>query len=154
MVVAAAGGIGGVIGAVTGSVADWFGVQVTSLEAYQKQLSSMLQDVETQLTKVNTTDGSGSFGDFTEATALYNSYEATKQSIITQFQEISQLIDAMVTAIGKNANNYSEAESQIESQFNTILASYGDSPLPTSTTTPVPTPKSTSSSSSTLMGNM
>jgi len=153
MVVAAAGGIGGVIGAVTGSVADWFGVQVTSLEAYQKQLSSMLQDVETQLTKVNTTDGSGSFGDFTEATALYNSYEATKQSIITQFQEISQLIDAMVTAIGKNANNYSEAESQIESQFNTILSSYGSAPLPT-TATPVATPNSTSSSSSTLMGNM
>jgi hypothetical protein len=154
MVVAAAGGIGGIFGTVDGALAAWFGVQVTSLEAYQKQLSSMLQDVEAQLTKVNTTDGLGSFGDFSEATALYNSYEATKQSIITQFQEISQLIDAMVTAIGKNANNYSEAESQIESQFNTILASYGSAPLPTPTVTPVATPNSTSSSSSTLMGNM
>ena len=154
MVVVAAGGIGGIAGAVTGAVADWFGVQVTSLVAYQKQLSSLLQDVETQLTKVNTTDGSGSFGNFSEATAFHASYEATKLNIITQFQEVSQLIDAMVTAIGKNANNYSEAESQIESQFNTILSSYGSAPLPAPAATPVVTPNSGSSSPSTLMENM
>ena len=150
MVVVAAGGIGG------GDVAAWFGVQVTSLEAYQKQLSSLLQDVETQLTKVNTTDSSGTFGDFTEATALYTSYEATKQNIITQFQEISQLIDAMVTALGANASNYNEAESQIQSQFNTILSSYGQAPLPAPTPASTPTSASSSSSSSTstLMGNM
>lgn len=154
-----AGAIGAAVAGVSAAAAAWFGVQVTSLEAYQKQLSTMLQDVETQLTKVNTTDGSSSFGNFSEATALYNSYQSTKQDLISQFQEVSQLIDAMVTALGKNASNYTEAETQIQSQFNSILSSYGDSPIPTTTTAPVSTASSTSSTSSgsnssTLMGNM
>lgn len=134
------------------AMGQWFSVQVTSLEAYQKQLSTMLQDTETQLTKVNTTDGSGSFGTFSEATTLYASYEATKQDIIAQFQEVSQLIDAMVTSLGTNASNYTAAEAQIQSQFNQILTSYGDTTTTTSTT--VATPNSSGSTSSTAMGNM
>jgi hypothetical protein len=122
----------------------------------------MLQDTETQLTKVNTTDGSGSFGTFSEATTLYASYEATKQDIIAQFQEVSQLIDAMVTSLGTNASNYTAAEAQIQSQFNQILTSYGDTTTTsTGASTTVDTPNSSggtvsssTSSSSTAMGNM
>lgn len=135
------------------AMGQWFSVQVTSLEAYQKQLSTMLQDTETQLTKVNTTDGSGSFGTFSEATTLYASYEATKQDIIAQFQEVSQLIDAMVTSLGTNASNYTAAEAQIQSQFNQILTSYGDTTTtPTSASTTVDSPAP--STSNTVMGNM
>jgi len=165
MVLVAVGGGGDDI-PLTGAETAWFTVQVTSLEAYQTQLSTMLQDTEAQLTKVNTTDGSSSFGGFSEATTLYNSYESTKAETIAQFQEVSQLIDAMVTALGKNASNYSEAEAQIQTQFNSILTQYGDTPLPTptSSSTQVDTPDSTSSGTSTstssssatntLMGNM
>lgn len=112
-----------------GGSASMYSVQIESLQAYQKQLASILQDLQNgQRSKLDHAGtGASVFGKFPEAVAFSTAFENVRQELIGSFGEITQLVEAMIRALGSSANNYQAVEEQIAQQFNAISSQYGSS---------------------------
>jgi hypothetical protein len=75
------------------------------------------------------------------------------QTLMTNFEEITQLVNTMTTVLGTAGKNYAETEQQLTDQFNQIALQYqtqsgGFSPNPVTPGTATPDSSSTSSSTS------
>jgi len=119
-----------------GGGGSMYAVQIESLETFQQKLTSILQSLEQENTVMSMNDASSVFGDFAEAQDFSTSYEQTKQDLINSFNEVTQLVNTMISVVGANADKYKQTEADIASKFNAILQQYGDpSSTFTSTTT-------------------
>jgi hypothetical protein len=128
-----------------------YAVQIESLEQFQQKLTVILQSLEQESSAMTMSDGSGTFGNFPEATDFSSAYEQAKQDLIDSFNEVTQLVNTMINVVGANANKYKQTEQDITAKFNAILQQYGDTPTtttPTTVTTPNTPGTSTSSSTS------
>lgn len=131
MVIAAAGG--------GGTTSGMYAVQIESLEVFQKKLTGILADLDNQNAKLTTAHSASDFspadfGSFPEAAEFSSSYATTRSRLIESFQEVSQLVNTMISVVGKNASAYQETEADIVTKFNSVLSRYGDSPVPVNTT--------------------
>jgi hypothetical protein len=115
-----------------------YAVQIESLEEFQKKLTAILLDLEANNNVMCLGDGAGTYGNFPEAQSFAAAYEQTKQDLITTFEEVTQLVNTMISVAGANAAKYKQTEADITAQFNAILQQYGDAP--TTGTTSVPGP--------------
>lgn len=123
-----------------GGAMSMYTVQIESLQTYQKQLTTILQDLQNgQQSKLdNAGTGASVFGSFPEAASFSNAFENVRQQLIDSFGEITQLVEAMITALGTSASNYQAVEEQIADQFKAISSQYGYpvSAVPTSSSSP------------------
>jgi uncharacterized protein YyaL (SSP411 family) len=76
------------------------------------------------------------------------------QSLMTNFEEITQLVNTMTTVLGAAGKNYAETEQQLTDQFNQIVAQYdgksgGFSTEPMTTTSAQGTTTTTDTATST-----
>ncbi len=63
-------------------------------------------------------------GTFPEAVSLNDTYNSVMQALITNFKDITELVNTMATVLGKSASGYSETEAQLTAQFNKIVTQY------------------------------
>jgi hypothetical protein len=112
-----------------------YAVQIESLEVFQQKLTTILQSLEQDNTVMRMSDGTGIFGSFPEAQTFSSGYEQTKQDLINSFNEVTQLVNTMISVVGANADKYKQTEQDITSKFNSILQQYGDAPTTTTSTT-------------------
>ena len=124
----------------TGAASSFYLQEITALQAYQKEILQTLDDLTTAnqslttnevLTALDTATGAlgmgganNGLGTFDEATQLSNTYNGVMQTMITNFKEISDLVNAMAASLGKSAQNYQETEQQITDSFNKIVSKY------------------------------
>jgi hypothetical protein len=113
-----------------GGGGEMYAVQIESLETFQQKLTSILQSLEQDNTVMSMNDASSVFGDFAEAQEFSMSYEQTKQDLINSFNEVTQLVNTMISVVGSNANKYKQTEQDVTAKFNAILQQYGDAPTP------------------------
>jgi len=137
-----------------GDGSSMYAVQIESLEVFQQKLTGILQSLEQDNKVMKMSDGTGIFGDFPEAQTFSSAYEQTKQDLINSFNEVTQLVNTMISVVGANADKYKQTEQDIASKFNAILQQYGDGPVtPTiSTTTTGTGTGTTTGSTSTTTG--
>jgi hypothetical protein len=117
MIVASGGGVG-----------SMYAVQIESLEQFQQKLTSILQSLEADNTVMSMSDQSSTFGSFPEAQGFSTAYAQTKQDLINTFNEVTQLVNTMISVAGANASKYKQTEQDIAAKFNAILQKYGDTP--------------------------
>jgi hypothetical protein len=136
-----------------GGGSSMYAVQIESLEEFQQKLTGILQSLEQENSVMSMSDGSSSFGSFPEAQAFSSAYEQTKQELISSFNEVTQLVNTMISVVGSNASKYKQTEQDITDKFNSILQQYGDGSTTTGTgTTYVPPATSTTTSTTTTTG--
>lgn len=117
----------------------FYAVQIESLEQFQQKLTGILQGLEADGSVMGLSDTSGTFGEFPEAQSFSSVYEQTKQDLVNSFNEVTQLVNTMISVVGSNAAKYKQTEQDITSKFNAILQQYGDTPAaPVSGTTYYP----------------
>jgi len=107
----------------------FYAVQIESLEQFQQKLTGILQSLEADSSVMSLSDASGTFGDFPEAQSFSSVYEQTKQDLINSFNEVTQLVNTMISVVGTNAAKYKQTEQDITSKFNAILQQFGDTPV-------------------------
>ncbi|MGH6655636.1 MAG: hypothetical protein ACRDVE_10575 [Actinocrinis sp.] len=107
-----------------------YAVQIESLEDFQKKLTAILDSLEQDQSVMTMSDGTSTFGDFPEAQEFSTTYEQTKQDLVNAFNEVTQLVNTMISVVGTNAAKYQQTEQDITAKFNSILQQYGDAPLP------------------------
>jgi hypothetical protein len=111
----------------TGGASSMYSVQIESLQTYQRQLTTILNDLQngqqSRLDHAGT--GKSVFGSFPEAVSFSTAFETVRQELINSFGEITGLVEAMIKALGSSASNYQAAEEQIAQQFNAISSQYG-----------------------------
>jgi hypothetical protein len=112
-----------------------YAVQIESLEVFQQKLTSILQSLEQENKVMGMNDAGSTFGNFPEAQTFSAAYAQTKQDLINSFNEVTQLVNTMISVVGANAAKYKQTEQDITSKFNAILQQYGDAPTTTTTTT-------------------
>ena len=117
----------------SGSAGTAYRAEITALQNYQKEILNTLDAMVvgnaamTAVGAVSAVTGSGQnngLGAFPEAASLSNTYDSVMQSMIHNFQEITDLVTAMANVLGKSAQNYSDTEQQLTDQFNQIVAKY------------------------------
>jgi len=123
-----------------------YAVQIESLEEFQQKLTTILQDLEANNNVMSLGDGASTYGNFPEAQTFATAYEQTKQDLINTFNEVTQLVNTMISVAGANAAKYKQTEQDITAKFNSILQQYGDTPTTTSTSGPTYQPDSTTTS--------
>lgn len=126
MLVADGGGGGGAM----------YAVQIESLEEFQQKLTGILQDLEANNNVMSLGDGASTYGNFPEAQSFAGAYEQTKQDLINTFNEVTQLVNTMISVAGANASKYKQTEQDITTKFNSILQQYGDAPIPSNPSGP------------------
>ena len=139
MLVADGGGGGGAM----------YAVQIESLEEFQQKLTTILQDLEANNNVMSLGDGASTYGSFPEATSFATAYEQTKQDLINAFNEVTQLVNTMISVAGANASKYKQTEQDITTKFNSILQQYGDAPATSSTPGPTYQPNTTTTTTTT-----
>jgi hypothetical protein len=147
----------------SGTAGAAYRAEIEALQNYQKEILNTLDGLtvgSTALTAVNAVAamfGSGAnngLGTFPEAVSLNDTYNSVMQSMITNFKEITDLVNAMANVLGKSASSYSDTEAQLTAQFNKIVTQYETqsgsfTPTGTSTTTGTTTQTGTGGTSST-----
>jgi len=117
----------------SGSAGTAYRAEISALQNYQKEILNTLDAMVvgnaamTAVGAVASATGSGQnngLGTFPEAVSLSNTYNTVMQSMIHNFQEITDLVTAMANVLGKSAQNYSDTEQQLTDQFNQIVAKY------------------------------
>ena len=103
--------------------------EISALQTYQNKMLAIMDGMVAQgavygITVGVSDAGGAGLGNFPEAKALGDKYNAVMQAMMTNFQEISDLINAMTTALGSSAKNYADAEQTITDQFNKIMQQY------------------------------
>jgi len=111
-----------------------YAVQIESLEEFQQKLTTILQDLEANNNVMSLGDGASTYGKFPEAQNFATAYEQTKQDLINAFNEVTQLVNTMISVAGANAAKYKQTEQDITAKFNSILQQYGDTPTTTTST--------------------
>jgi len=131
-------------------------VEISALQTYQSKLlgimdSMVAQSVALGINAAASGSGGAGLGSFPEAQSLASAYQGSMQSLMTNFEEITQLVNTMTNVLGTAGKNYAETEQQLTDQFNQIVLQYeGKSGgFSTPTTTAVPDGSSNSSSTST-----
>lgn len=128
--------------------------EISALQTYQKEILKALDDLTkanqsltgtVALTAIDAVTGAlgagganNGLGTFPEAQQLSKTYNSVMQTMMTNFREISDLVNAMANALGKSAKSYLETEQQITDSFTKIVTQYesktgGFSTTPTST---------------------
>ena len=133
--------------------------EITALQNYQREILGTLDAmvIGNAVLTVAANAGSGGtnngLGTFTEAASLSSTYNSVMQAMITNFQEITDLVTAMANVLGKSAQSYSDTEAQLTAQFNQIVTQYESQSggfstpgSPTSVSAPAPTPQGGTSS--------
>lgn len=121
--------------------------EITALQNYQKEILGTLDSmvagnvVLTALDGLTSGGGNNGLGGFPEAVSLSNTYNDVMQSMITNFKEITALVTAMASVLGKSAQSYTDTETQLTDQFNKIVTQY-ESQSGGFTTPGSPTPSS------------
>lgn len=121
--------------------------EITALQNYQKEILGTLDSmvagnvVLTALDGLTSGGGNNGLGGFPEAVSLSNTYNNVMQSMITNFKEITALVTAMASVLGKSAQSYTDTETQLTDQFNKIVTQY-ESQSGGFTTPGSPTPSS------------
>jgi hypothetical protein len=110
-----------------GGSASMYAVQIDSLQTYQKQLTKILQDLQSgQQSKLDHAGtGASVFGRFPEAVSFSTAFESVRRQLVDSFGEITELVEAMIKALGSSASNYQAVEEQIAQQFSAISSQYG-----------------------------
>lgn len=134
-----------------------YAVEISALQTYQSKLlgimdSMVAQSVALGLSATVAGSGNAGLGNFPEAQSLGSAYQSSMQSLITNFEEITQLVNTMTNVLGTAGKNYAETEQQLTDQFNQITAQFegkagGFSANPTQAV-PDTTPDSTTDSNS------
>ncbi|WP_034268144.1 hypothetical protein [Actinospica robiniae] len=134
-----------------------YAVEISALQTYQSKLlgimdSMVAQSVALGLSATVAGSGNAGLGNFPEAQSLGSAYQTSMQSLMTNFEEITQLVNTMTNVLGTAGKNYAETEQQLTDQFNQIAAQYegksgGFAANPTQAV-PDTTPGSTTSSNS------
>lgn len=106
-----------------------YAVEISALQTYQSKLLGIMDSMVAQSVTlgVNTaaaSSGSAGLGNFPEAQQLASAYQASMQALMTNFEEITQLVNTMTDVLGKAGKNYAETEQQLTDQFNKIAAQY------------------------------
>jgi len=120
-----------------------YAVQIESLEEFQQKLTTILQDLEANNNVMSLGDGASTYGNFPEAQNFATKYEETKQDLINTFNEVTQLVNTMISVAGANAAKYKQTEQDITAKFNSILQQYGDTPTTPTTSGTAYQPDST-----------
>jgi hypothetical protein len=133
--------------------------EITALQNYQREILGTLDAMvigNAALTVASGVSSSGSnngLGTFPEAASLSSTYNSVMQAMITNFQEITDLVTAMANVLGKSAQSYSDTEAQLTAQFNQIVTQYESQSggfstpgSPTNVAAPTPTPQGGTSS--------
>lgn len=118
----------------SGTAGASYRAEIEALQSYQKEILNTLDGLtvgSAALAVVNGVEamfgGKGAnngLGTFPEAVSLNNAYNSVMQSMITNFKEITDLVNTMATVLGKSASGYSETEAQLTAQFNKIVSQY------------------------------
>jgi hypothetical protein len=134
-------------------------VEISALQTYQSKLlgimdSMVAQSVTLGVNAAAAGSGNAGLGTFPEAQSLASAYQSSMQSLMTNFEEITQLVNTMTSVLGTAGKNYAETEQQLTDQFNQIVAQYegksgGFSTTPTTVAPAANSGSSTSSTSST-----
>jgi len=149
-----------------------YAVEISALQTYQSKLlgimdSMVAQSVALGLSASVAGSSNAGLGNFPEAQSLGSAYQSSMQSLMTNFEEITQLVNTMTNVLGAAGKNYAETEQQLTDQFNQIAAQYegkagGFSANPTpvvpdttvsSTTSTSTSPTSTTTTSTTTTGS-
>lgn len=106
-----------------------YAVEISALQTYQSKLLGIMDSMVAQSVTlgVNTaaaSSGTAGLGNFPEAQQLASKYQASMQALMTNFEEITQLVNTMTDVLGKAGKNYAETEQQLTDQFNKIAAQY------------------------------
>lgn len=111
-----------------------YAAEISALQTYQKHILSTLDGlmagnaalmaVETVSSVVGGAGANNGLGTFDEAAQLSNTYNSVMQTMMTNFKEITELVSAMASALGKSAQNYLETEQRITDSFNDIVKKY------------------------------
>jgi hypothetical protein len=133
-------------------------VEISALQTYQSKLLGIMDSMFAQSVALGmNTAAAGSsdagLGNFPEAQSLASAYQNSMQTLMTNFEEITQLVNTMTTVLGTAGKNYAETEQQLTDQFNQIALQYQSqagsfSPNPVAPG-PTATPDSGSSSTTT-----
>ena len=104
-------------------------VEISALQTYQSKLLGIMDSMVAQSVALGmNTAAAGSsdagLGNFPEAQSLASAYQSSMQSLMTNFEEITQLVNTMTTVLGAAGKNYAETEQQLTDQFNQIVAQY------------------------------
>lgn len=136
-----------------------YAVEISALQTYQSKLlgimdSMVAQSVALGLSASVAGSGNAGLGNFPEAQSLGGAYQSSMQSMMTNFEEITQLVNTMTNVLGTAGKNYAETEQQLTDQFNQIAAQYegksgGFAANPTPVVPDTSTSTTTSSTSST-----
>ena len=150
-----------------GSAGSAYAAEINALQTYQKQILGILDDMVASEAAIAVVAGVGSLvsgtggangglGSFPEAADLSQTYNSVMQYLMTNFNEISDLVTTMATVLGKSAQNYLETEQQLTDQFNAIVTKYegqgqaGDFIVPGTATSTAPTGTSPQTGTSSL----
>jgi hypothetical protein len=104
--------------------------EITALQNYQREILGTLDAmvlgnaVLSVAAKVGSGGSNNGLGTFPEAASLSSTYNSVMQAMITNFQEITDLVTAMANVLGKSAQSYSDTEAQLTAQFNQIVSQY------------------------------
>lgn len=107
--------------------------EIDALQNYQKEILTTLDGLtvgSAALAAVNGVEaifGKGAnngLGAFPEAVSLNDTYNSVMQAMITNFKEITDLVNTMAAVLGKSASGYTETEAQLTAQFNKIVTQY------------------------------
>jgi hypothetical protein len=131
-------------------------VEISALQTYQSKLlgimdSMVAQSVSLGISASAAGSGSAGLGNFPEAQSLATAYQSSMQSLMTNFEEITQLVNTMTSVLGTAGKNYAEAEQQLTDQFNQIVAQY-EGKSGSFTTQPVTATATTQTTTSTGTG--
>lgn len=117
----------------SGTVGAAYRAEIEALQSYQKEILTTLDGLtagSAVLAVVNGVDaifGTGAnngLGTFPEAVSLSNTYNGVMQAMMTNFKEITDLVNAMANVLGKSASSYTDTEAQLTAQFNKIMTQY------------------------------
>ncbi|HET9168710.1 MAG TPA: hypothetical protein VFN97_04710 [Actinospica sp.] len=124
----------------SGTASSFYLAEISALQTYQKEILKALDDLTTAnqalttnevLTAIDSATGAlgmgganNGLGAFDEAVQLSNTYNSVMQQMMTNFKEISELVNAMASSLGKSAQSYQETEQQITDSFNKIVTKY------------------------------
>lgn len=129
-----------------------YAVQIESLEEFQQKLTTILMDLEANNNVMSLGDGASTYGNFPEGQSFATAYEQAKQDLINTFNEVTQLVNTMISVAGANAAKYKQTEQDITAKFNSILQQYGDTPTTPSTSGTTYQPDSTTTTGTTTTG--
>ena len=150
-----------------GSAGSAYAAEISALQTYQKQILAILDDMVASEAAIAVVSGVGSLatgtggangglGSFPEAADLSQTYSSVMQYLMTNFNEISDLVTTMANVLGKSAQSYLETEQQLTDQFNSIVSKYesggqtGGFTVPGTATSTAPTGTSPQTGTSSL----